>query len=404
MSHYKERKEKNCLNCGTQVEGRFCQHCGQENIIARESFWSLLTHFVYDITHFDSKFFGTMKYLLTKPGRLSLEYINGKRNSYLHPIRMYVFTSAFFFIIFFMLFRAEEFGRSDSDHLDEKLENLRLAKSVVEDIPLQSKDSAERQTARKVMADLDRDIAAINDQQQEKESKDSLRRSMKKQVADSLEKNGIKVPKKIRDESLSVNIIQTDSSSPFMVLNYQSVEAYRRMQAALPKDKKNSWIEKAFITKIIAASETGKLKGERAFLSSFLYNLFHSFPKMLFTSLPLFALFLGWLYGRRKDLAYSDHAIFTIHTYCATFIFLLGTFALNSLQEATGWGIIGFVQVVASFAIWLYLYKGMRHFYGESRSKTLVKFFLLNILSFFMMTLLLVIFTALSAAQVGSSH
>ena len=41
----------------------------------------------------------------------------------------------------------------------------------------------------------------------------------------------------------------------------------------------------------------------------------------------------------------------------------------------------------------------MRRFYGESRKKTLLKFILLNILSFFMMMVLLVIFTAISAAQ-----
>ncbi len=66
-----------------------------------ESFWSLATHLIYDIMHFDSKFFDTLKFLLLKPGFLSKEYLRGRRASYLHPIRMYVFTSAIFFLIFF---------------------------------------------------------------------------------------------------------------------------------------------------------------------------------------------------------------------------------------------------------------------------------------------------------------
>ncbi|MBS1734243.1 MAG: DUF3667 domain-containing protein, partial [Bacteroidetes bacterium] len=108
MSHFKERSEKNCLNCGTEVNGRYCHVCGQENIEPKETVWHLVTHFFNDITHFDGKFFSTLKYLITKPGFLSAEYMKGRRNSYLNPIRMYVFTSAFFFLIFFSFFKVKE--------------------------------------------------------------------------------------------------------------------------------------------------------------------------------------------------------------------------------------------------------------------------------------------------------
>ena len=103
VSNHQERKEKNCLNCNAEVAGRFCQICGQENIEPKESFWALATHFLHDMTHFDGKFFSTLKFLLFKPGFLSKEYLKGRRTSYLHPIRMYVFTSAIFFLIFLFL-------------------------------------------------------------------------------------------------------------------------------------------------------------------------------------------------------------------------------------------------------------------------------------------------------------
>ena len=103
VSNHQERKEKNCLNCNAEVAGRFCQICGQENIEPKESFWVLATHFLHDMTHFDGKFFSTLKFLLFKPGFLSKEYLKGRRTSYLHPIRMYVFTSAIFFLIFLFL-------------------------------------------------------------------------------------------------------------------------------------------------------------------------------------------------------------------------------------------------------------------------------------------------------------
>jgi hypothetical protein len=101
VSHSRLRNEANCLNCDTEVIGRFCHVCGQENIEPHESFWSLLTHFVNDFTHFDGKFFKTVGYLLSKPGFLPAEYSKGRRARYLHPIRMYLFTSAVFFLIFY---------------------------------------------------------------------------------------------------------------------------------------------------------------------------------------------------------------------------------------------------------------------------------------------------------------
>ena len=37
MSHLPERKEKDCLNCGTTVFGKYCHVCGQENLEPKES-------------------------------------------------------------------------------------------------------------------------------------------------------------------------------------------------------------------------------------------------------------------------------------------------------------------------------------------------------------------------------
>ena len=108
MSHTPLRKESDCLNCGATVQGRYCHACGQENTEPKETIWHMFTHFFYDITHFDGSFFVTLKDLLFKPGFLSKEYMLGRRKKYLHPVRMYVFTSAVFFLVFFSLFYVSE--------------------------------------------------------------------------------------------------------------------------------------------------------------------------------------------------------------------------------------------------------------------------------------------------------
>jgi hypothetical protein len=107
VSHLKERAEKICLNCNAAIYGKYCHVCGQENIEPKESFWHLVTHFLFDLIHFDGKFFSTLKYLLFKPGFLAEEHSRGRRADYLHPIRLYIFVSAFFFLIMFSFYDNE---------------------------------------------------------------------------------------------------------------------------------------------------------------------------------------------------------------------------------------------------------------------------------------------------------
>ena len=94
------RKEKDCLNCGSEVPHVYCPHCGQPNREPVLRIKDLLGEFIHGLTHFDGKFFATAKLLFTKPGFLSKAYLEGKRSSYLPPVQLYLFTSAIFFFIF----------------------------------------------------------------------------------------------------------------------------------------------------------------------------------------------------------------------------------------------------------------------------------------------------------------
>lgn len=94
------RIDKTCLNCYHVVENRFCPNCGQENKETKESFHYLFFHTVEDIVHYDSGFWKTIKYLLFYPGKLTNEYIAGRRKVYVPPVKLYIFIS---FITFFLL-------------------------------------------------------------------------------------------------------------------------------------------------------------------------------------------------------------------------------------------------------------------------------------------------------------
>ena len=103
------RADKTCLNCRRVVPERYCTHCGQENVQPRKSFHYLFTHFVEDLVHYDSSFYKTVKSLLFAPGRLTIEYLNGKRKTYVPPVKLYIFISFLcFFLLSFIVSRDED--------------------------------------------------------------------------------------------------------------------------------------------------------------------------------------------------------------------------------------------------------------------------------------------------------
>ena len=127
-------------------------------------------------------------------------------------------------------------------------------------------------------------------------------------------------------------------------------------------------------------------------------SVLHRLPYMLFISLPLFALILKLLYIRRKNYYYADHGVFTIHLYIFTFILLLVVFAIGR-YGASAWGPFGLLVVLLLLWLFVYLYKAMRRFYGQSRWKTAIKFLFTTVISLLMMGTLLAIFFFFSAYE-----
>ena len=101
MRHKKLRDNKDCLNCGQEVEARFCSHCGQENLELHDSVFRLILHYIQDMFSYDNRLWHTLKNLVLKPGRVAREYMDGKRRQNLEPIRFYVFASSVFFLLLF---------------------------------------------------------------------------------------------------------------------------------------------------------------------------------------------------------------------------------------------------------------------------------------------------------------
>ena len=84
-------QERNCLNCGTALQGDFCHACGQHAHVHRT-----LSAFFHDILHgvlhFEGKTWRTLPLLLWKPGELTRRYIEGERAAFVSPIALFLFS------------------------------------------------------------------------------------------------------------------------------------------------------------------------------------------------------------------------------------------------------------------------------------------------------------------------
>lgn len=94
------RDDKECENCFySPVTMAYCPKCGQHNVETRQSFGHLVAHFAEDFTHYDSGFWKTIKYLLFRPAKLTKEYLEGKRQQYVPPVKLYIFISFITFLL-----------------------------------------------------------------------------------------------------------------------------------------------------------------------------------------------------------------------------------------------------------------------------------------------------------------
>lgn len=82
MSKTEFKKKSNCLNCGslTGKETAFCQRCGQSTKTRTFSIREFFRKDLIQVVFSDEKgFFYFLKQLVTRPGQMVFEYIEGKR-------------------------------------------------------------------------------------------------------------------------------------------------------------------------------------------------------------------------------------------------------------------------------------------------------------------------------------
>ncbi|QNA97850.1 DUF3667 domain-containing protein [Massilia sp. Se16.2.3] len=89
-----------CPNCDSPLGGNFCQTCGQPARLHVPSAREFLHEFIAHYVALEGKLWKSLGMLLFKPGRLTREYIEGRRVPYVEPLRLYLSFSIIFFAIY----------------------------------------------------------------------------------------------------------------------------------------------------------------------------------------------------------------------------------------------------------------------------------------------------------------
>jgi hypothetical protein len=339
--HY--RQENDCLNCGATLQGRYCQNCGQENLQIKESFGHMMNHAISDYFHFDHQFFHTLNPLLFKPGYLTNEYMGGRRAQYLHPVKMYIFISIVFFLLFFK--SGHNIVNINETHTDP----VKTEKSL---------NSTKKQIA----------------------ANPYIPNAAKKDIEKDLDKS--KTGNKnvmIRDTN---DVDERGPNKWFHPITKDSTyTVYCTKQAKLPKDEQDGFFVNIWNKKTLDYKEQYGLRAREAFME----EIQHNTPKMMFLLLPIFALILRIAFWSSKKY-YVEHLIYSFHLHCFLFLFLAFIFILQMLLP-TGWEIVnGWLIFFAVLYISWYIYRSLRVVYKRSRFRTITKIIGMSLMYLFAFT------------------
>ncbi|KIC57806.1 hypothetical protein RM53_09270 [Brevundimonas nasdae] len=107
-----------CSDCGAETSGNFCANCGQPTHVHR-SLLHLGEELLHGVMHFDARIWRTLPLLWVNPGKLTREWIEGKRTRYVSPLAIFLFT---LFVMFFAL--------SFMPHPESKTEGAEMAERI----------------------------------------------------------------------------------------------------------------------------------------------------------------------------------------------------------------------------------------------------------------------------------
>jgi len=89
-----------CASCSAPLTGRYCARCGEQRVSPGDhTLHHFLEQLVAGLTNADGKIFLTVRLLLLQPGRLTADYLRGRRKPYIPALQLFLITNLIFFLL-----------------------------------------------------------------------------------------------------------------------------------------------------------------------------------------------------------------------------------------------------------------------------------------------------------------
>ena len=396
------KKSAACLNCQTPLRpaDNYCPNCGQENKTNIIPVSHLVFEVFEDIFHFDTKLWNTLKTSFTRPGKITLDYLEGKRASYVPPVKLYVFVSFIFFLLV---------GKQ-GDHAIDTLH--KSAGTVQFELSTMNLTINELQGGKRLHSfKYPNDIQMIGF---DFTSSDSLRTELThlKQASDAeidnllLEQNidtTAKSRERLRNALVLIpaHSLALDTARPnyglFNKVRFNSKAEYERFKKNIPyyspeqmdslllsKGEKASWFNRQLVKKL----GTFDIKNPED-MKQLTHAIIKSISLTMFIMMPMTALLLLWIFYRRKY--YYEHLVFSIHIHTIFFILLSLILTIQIfISESFGEKLWPYAFMLCM----IYLVASLKHNYKQTWGRTIFKFILMSIPYLFISLILAILAVA----------
>jgi len=93
------RESLHCRNCGVYAPDHYCPHCGQDTKEHPPTFREFVHEFILHYFAAEGRLWRTLEALVLHPGRLTIDYLRGRKLAYVLPLRLYLTVSIVFFLL-----------------------------------------------------------------------------------------------------------------------------------------------------------------------------------------------------------------------------------------------------------------------------------------------------------------
>ncbi len=345
-----------CANCGATLMGPVCHACGQHADLYKRPVWRLIGDSISDMFALDGRVLRTLYELMAFPGRVTRDYLKGRRGRYIPPFRLYLIASLAFFLILPLVNPAGSMIGYDPEGSEIARERLDEALAAGEMTPEDHRAAIQAIDALAVFDTRSRPAPPSGQAVTDEGEGAAPDAGTSVQADEAAAQDTPSAPD--REDATVFSFDMDDGVNP------AGIEALRRAivpeEFGLPADSVSG--SRAARTFLANRIERLASRPDRWAAESLAWA-----PRIMFVMVPLFGVLLGLVYAWRRGFLYFDHLITALQFHAAIFIAMLAAMALSLL---TGPGL-----AVLAFFVYahVYLYRLLRVVYSTGRVQAVMR-------------------------------